>query len=609
MFSLAPNGSRILRPSDFNSGEYAPQSRSIAVRPADFLPSEKEEAAAYAAPQIGSSPVGLGYTFTDAWKRTGRGTMEFMLPMGQTATINNALRCARENVFVGKAMRLKTDFTCKGLRNATADDTVNSFLDNVIRKLTLRKIYRNAVWLYYTAGLVPILFPEPDQSMSFAQIIDPRFVKVQEWYGKKFMYLKPDRRMIDAVNDKNGTSSIFNRDYYNAMPASWRKQIADYQKANPLQRKNFADDFYIRLTPGSYTVIQNRDGGQFSVTPESWDGCPLQPYFSACEQYRMLMQGDFASAFLAKNLIALVSIGDPKAEGAGYLRPDDTVLSSLQGAFQNANDAMWVYGDPTINVRYITPETDTFSSDKYDEARSLLRELLPSCFWYGEDGSFANSQTSMKFLQEEVDACNQAFDEDFWRPIFERASDANTRVAKGKAKPPLHDHNALKDDFQYLQAQSGLYSNGGLDLRTLVELHGHDWEGVVARLKEQQALVKKGVLVPAYEGKQGIVTGIYEKNGVIEGSANEPQVPKTPLNKVGQLDDGTPVYGQQGGSTPASGSTPAKKTATKRGGKRGGNRGRKKPDGGKGGGVTKQSGAKRPQPESAATRAPRPGGK
>lgn len=589
----APDGNPILRPSDFSpSGIFGTtRAQRMSFRPADFLSKdEKELAADYAAPVVGVSPNGLGFNFGDSFRRTGRGVMEFNLPTGQTSTINESLRWAAENVFVGKAMRLKTDFTCKGLRNASADDAQNTFFDSVLRKLSMYQAYRQGVWLYYTVGLVPILTNEPDTPLSFCQILDPRYVVVEEWYGKKYMYMKPDERMMAAIMDPKGTTSPFNKDYWDAMPKEWKKQIAQQQHQPGFMK----DKLMIRLTPGSYTVIDNRST-RIERATGCWDGAPLQPYFSACQQYRQLAGGDFAASFLAKNLLALVSVGDPKAEGDNYMRPDGTVLAGLQAGLQNPNSAQFMYVDPTFNVRYITPDVDTFSSTKYDEPRGQLQELLPNCFWSGEEGSFANSATSLKSLQEEVDACNGTFDQNFFRFFYERAAERNPRISKRAAKTPLHDRSSLLDPFQWLQAQSALYANGGMPIRTLVEAHGYDYDAVVKMLQDEKKEVKKGTFVPAFESKQGIVAGVLEKAGVIEDSANEPTVPKTPLSQLGQLEDGTPVYTQpsNGGSAKTG---KAKRTRSKR----------KTASTAKGGRPTKVGNAARPQPETNSTKAPRP---
>jgi hypothetical protein len=200
-------------------------------------------------------------------------------------------------------------------------------------------------------------------------------------------------------------------------------------------------------------------------------------------------------------------VGDPKAEGKDlYVRPDDTVLQMLQNTFQNPNQAQWVYGDPTLNIRYITPNMDALSNAKYAEAKEHLKNLLPSPFWYNDGGgSFAAATVEMKQLEQEVEVCQSVFDDAFWKPIYNRAAQGRTRIAAKKIKAPTHDRNALKDRIADLQAKSTLYSNGGLDIKTLMAEHGYDPDTITQKLKDQQEETKKGVFMPAFEGKQGIV--------------------------------------------------------------------------------------------------------
>lgn len=460
-----------------------------------------ETAAAYAMPQTGSMPNGLGYNFGDSWRRTQRGTMEFNLPAGQNETINMAFRYAMENVFVGKALRIRTHFTCKGVQNAGPNDETNTFFDGILKNLSLEDVYRKAVWLYNMAGLVPILISEPGKPLDYLEIVDPRMVRVQRSFGKLKMWLIPDARMLAAARDPKGTQHPSNKFYWDAMPDYWKAQLKTIiQKGIP------GSDNLIDLKDDTYIVIENRDN-PFDRTFGAFDGIPLQPYFAACEQYRMLMSGDFAAAFLAKNLIALVSVGDPKAEGKElYQRPDDTTLMNLQASFQNPNQAQWSFVDPTLNIRYITPDKDVFASEKYEEPKEQLKNLLPSPFWYNDgSGSFAGSTTEMTSLQEDCESCNDTMDRNFWEPIYERASYGKPRIAKKDIRAPKHDTNALKDPKALQESNSGLYANGGLSVRSLIESHGYDFDVEKARKEAEKSDVKKGTWTPAFEQKQGIV--------------------------------------------------------------------------------------------------------
>jgi len=456
----------------------------------------------YAQPVAGSSPNGLGFNFGDSWRRTQRGVMEFNLPVGQSDVINMAFRYACENVFVGKALRVKTNFTCKGVTNAGPDEEANGFFNSVHKELYLQDIYRKAVWLYYMAGLVPIIISEPGKALEYLEIVDPRMVRVERAFGKIKMWLIPDKRMMNAASDPKGDSDPRNKFYWDSMPSDWKAQLKKLQDhvGGPKER-------LIELKDDTYIVLENRDNA-FNRTPGSYDGIALQPYFAACEQYRMLMSGDFAAAFLAKNLLALVSIGDPQTEKDMYIRPDNGVLQMLQASVQNPNQAQWMFVDPTFNVRYITPDKDVFASEKYAEVKESLKNLLPSPFWYNSgQGSFAGATVEMNNMQEEISACNDDFDRNFWMPIHERAAaeQGRGRIAKKNIRPPRHDKNALKDDQTWLTANANLYNNGGLSVRSLLESHGYDPDVELARKEQEQSEIKKKIWMPAFEQKQNIV--------------------------------------------------------------------------------------------------------
>jgi hypothetical protein len=426
--------------------------------------------------------------------------MEFSMPSGQADNVSTALKCAFENAYISKAMRLKTLFTTKGVSNTTSSDSTNEFLDGVHRKLLLPQLFRMGVWMYYTCGITAFLMPEPGQPLEWMEILDPRMIRTQRAYGKTTMYIVADQKMKAAMADPEGRNDPRHRDYWNAMPSDWKKQLTDSARRQTMQGETL-----IRPKDGSYIVIENRMNAVDRLAG-GFDGTPLQAYFPAAEQYRMLMAGQFSSAFLAKNILALVSVGDPKAEGDLYVRPDAQVLAGLQSTFQNPQKAMWIYGDPTLNVRYITPGPEAFDSKVFAEPKEVLKQLLPSPLWFSEGGgAFAAATVEMQALEEEAVSCQNDFDDLFWRPIHERAADGRARIAKKDIKPPTYDRSALRDRVQDLKVKNELYSNGGLDIGTLIAEHGYDHETIKSRLQAQMGDAKKGIYMPAFEGKQGIV--------------------------------------------------------------------------------------------------------
>jgi hypothetical protein len=549
---MAANGTRVETPTsiEYKTARLEPKYRALSQEMA--IAAGARELAASGSPYAtpingigGSVPAGLGFTFGDSWARTQRGVMEFSMPSGQVDNINMAYRYVCENAFVAKAIKLKTLFITKGLSNQTGDDVVDGFLDQVRTKLAMDAIHHQAVFLYNTAGIVPIILPDKNDPLDWIELWDPRYVRIQRQFGKITMWVVADPRMKAAAADPNGIADPRNKNYWDALPKSWKKQLQTNQK-NP------NGDLLITLDPESYICIDARDM-PFDRQMGGFDGTPLQPYFASCDQYRMLMAADFASAFLSKNLLALVSVGDPQAEGELYLRPDDGVLSMLQSAITNPNQAQWLFVDPTFNVRYITPDPNTFDNKKYNEPKEALKNLLPSPFWYNDGGgSFAAATIEMKQLEEEVEACQNVFDDKFWTPIYQRAAEGRTRIANSKIKPPKHDRSALRDRIQDLTAKSALFANGGLDIKTLIAEHGYDPDVIKQRLESQQADVKKGIYMPSFEANQGIVSTKTYAIPKLQAQQAPPPKPTAPNGGRPAVSTSTPKAETTGARAPRS---------------------------------------------------------
>lgn len=502
---FGPNGTRVETPDTiaFRTQQLLP---AFATLNKELMRELGASTSPYATPQVfggGAHPPGLGYSFAQSWSRTQQGVMEFSLPQGQVANMDMALRFACENAFVGKAMRFRTQLMTTGLTNSTANDKANQFYDQVYRNLAVPSIYRLGVWLYNTVGMAPILLPEENEEFTWLQVLDPRMVRTMRAYGKTYMYVVVDRQMILAYNDQNGRNDPRNKDYWDALPKSWKKQLAKLAESNGGTLSTGGEQL-IKLESGSYVCPQNRYNA-VDRNPNGYDGIPLQPYFSACGQYRMGVAAQYAASFLAKNLVALVSVGDPATEKDNYLRPDDSVLGSYRSIFSNPNQMQYVFGDPTMNIRYFTPDKDAWASEQLAESKEVLKNLLPSPFWYNDGGgSFAAATVEMKELQQEIQAANDDFDREFFTVIHERAAN-NRAIAKKHQKPPKHDRDALKNEIEDLQAKSSLYNNGALDVFSLMEAHGYDPQTVMDRLREQKKLSGEKIFMPAFEQKQNIV--------------------------------------------------------------------------------------------------------
>lgn len=575
---LAPNGTRVYTQADV---EDRTQSMTMArgqimaaqelisrLNPNRETGGDNDYVMPISSGSTGLATPNLGFGFGgDSFRRTRHGSMEFTLPVGQVDTMNLALEYAEHNVFISKALRVKTDFTCKGLTNKTSKPQTNKFFDSVIKRLGLADLYRQAVWMYYTPGLVVILLPEPGEPFTFASLIDPRQCRVFQMFGQKAVFVVPDQKMINACKDPNGAMNFINKINYDMIPVAWRTQIIAGLQIRP--RYNPASvgasgEMLIKLTPYSYVVIENRDT-IFNKDPQGYDGCPLTKYFSEAEQYRMLLAGDFATAFVSKNLIALVSIGDPQTEGENYQRPDTPTLQGVAQTFETSNGSQWVFGEKTLDVRYVTPDPETWAHDKWRAPLEGIKNILPSPFWFNDgSGSFAGASMEIKTLREEVDTCNDRFDRLFWTALYERAAadPSAPRIADKDLRPPEHDKSSLIEDSIRLQSMQNAYADGGISMRTLLAEYGYDYDVERQRKLDEKKDIDSHIWIPAFEAKQGIVSGIEYK----VGNAGKENFPI-----------GTPPSPPDGG------------------------------DGGPGGRPVVPG--SRPQPETSGPRAPRPGNK
>lgn len=433
------------------------------------------------------------------------------IPRAPEAMIQLALRYAMENPFVGKAARVKTDFTCKDFTHRTQQPSVKNFYDDYAIKLRLRQLLPRIVWSLYTVGVSPIYWGGEDGGpIQFLNLINPLACKFKEILGRKMLYLKIDTAMMDAMRDPEGKQKAENKDLYDAMPNYWKKQIKEQMDDG--QGKGF-----IKLEEGSYTVIENRYCG-YSRAINTLDGVPLQPAFDALQRYRLLSAGDFAVAWNVKNMLTLISEGDPKAPPKDQVPLDQNRLNKLMAQFMNPDYALTVFCDPTTEVRYVVPPLEVFDPKKYAQVeREILTVMnLPSYMWDTTgNGTFGAAVAETQFLVQEVEHIRMILREDFFRPLYSRirAGDSRARFAESKICLPEFDKSSLRDQTMWLQNVQNLHNTGLLSVHTTLSENGFDpeWE-IEQKKKEQKELgntspdaveLNNTPMKPLYEASQG----------------------------------------------------------------------------------------------------------
>lgn len=401
------------------------------------------------------------------------------IPRTPIAIIQLSMRYAVDSPFVAKACKLKTNFTVKSFSHKTRSTAAKDFFDDYSWTLNLRSALNKIVFGLYTVGLAPVYWGAEDGGeIKGLQVLDPRSVHIEEIMGKRKMWIKIDQAMIEAVKDPEGKKGPGNRALYQSMPAYWIKQIQEFIARGQTMG-------LIELPDGCYAVVENRYMA-YNRVQGTLDGVPLQGAFDALQRYRLLAAGDFAVAWNVKNMLTLISEGDPKADPKDYKPADQVRLGKLQQQFANPDYALTIFCDPTTLVRYVVPPLEVFDPKKYSQVEKEIKEVLnlPSFMWANDgQGTYGAAQAEVQILRQEVDSLRILLEEQFFRPFYYRLRAGARRPGFGVKDIvlPQFDQNSLRDDSIWLEANQELYSRGALSLETLIESFGYDFSYEMAQ--------------------------------------------------------------------------------------------------------------------------------
>lgn len=441
------------------------------------------------------------------------------IPRDTQGLMTQSLTYAQENYIVSRAIRVKRNFALRDLQFLGSPTTVE-FYKSEFRRLRLRSILAYAFRYYWTTGRCVVYWGD-ERPVQRLAILDPRYIIVRRVLGQSKVFLIPDPRWKQILG------SGFGLEKHNA-------QEAQFLKAN-LPRywiKHILAEQPIPLKDESYALIEN-DLELFAMRGiDSPSNIPLQPIFQNLATMEMLTAGDFSVAWMLKHMIALVSIGDPEAEGPQYTRPDQTELNKLEATFNRPDKSMWAYVDPTVDVRFIAPDPALFNEKKYIHHVEAIEWCMgvPPVF-SRSDGNFASSTMSIKPFREEIEVARADIDEQLLSKLFPVLREGYTARKSGNKDPEVSfDNDCLKDDRVVTDELTAKYDRGGLSVRSLVEGKAQSFDVETQRKLEELKMAQKhpGIFVPQYDASHGL-----QDPGDEGGRPNEGGTP-TPESQHGQ---------------------------------------------------------------------------
>lgn len=452
------------------------------------------------------------------------------IPRDPAGIMTMSMKYAEDNYIVARGIKTKKNFAMKDLTLLGRPTTVGHYTSEY-RRLKVRQWVNQLFRYYFMLGRVVMYWGE-DRPVQALSMLDPRLVNVRSFMGIRKVYLKPDRRWRDLLKGNTPEGRFLKR----VIPQYWKKFINN--------------DEEIELKDGTYALIEN-DLSLFSsrgISPVG--GVPLQPAFNALQIMNLHLAGDFSVAWMMKNLIALVSIGDPSLEKERYTRADQVELQKLQAAFQKPEYAMWAYVDPTVAIRYIHPDPKLYDTTKYQKMVEIIEYVmgLPAVF-----GSTANSQDfnssmiSLKPFREEIEFARADIIDQFFSVLNPVLREGYTRAKAGTKDPEMaFDQNCLKEDARILEELTAQYDRGALSMQSLLEGKAQDLETEMKR--KQEELKNYGTVArPIWDMNHGTLTS----DEVLPEMQAEAKQNAKPAGQAGRPNkSGRSSSESTGGSTP-----------------------------------------------------------
>ncbi len=441
------------------------------------------------------------------------------VPRDTRGLMTLSLEHAQGNYIVSRALRVKRNFALRDMQ-FIGTPTTREFYTKECQRLQVRKILSHIFRYYWATGRAVVYWGD-ERPIQRLALLDPRFILVKRVLGQTKVFMIPDPRWKTILENVNGLSAEISAEakfLKKYLPRYWIKSI---QAGEPIPLKD-----------NSYALIEN-DLEIFALRGiDAPSNVPLQPIFPNLAIIDMMTAGDFSVAWMIKYMIALVSIGDPKAEGANYVRPDQKELNKLQSWMQRPDYSIYAYVDPTVDVRFVAPDPALFSDVKYKHHVEAVEWVMgvPPVF-SRTDGNFATSSMSIKPFREEIEFARRDVEDQFFSKLFPEMREGHTGRKSGGKDPEISwDNDCLKDDRVLIDEITAKYDRGGVSVRSLLAGKAEEFPVEIQRKLEELKLMKEheGILAPAYDASHGT------QDDTEGGRPTTGTSPPTPESALGQ---------------------------------------------------------------------------
>ncbi len=415
--------------------------------------------------------------------RYGLDTLQSIdVPDDFDSQVELARKLYKEEGIVKTVIDLMVDFSATKMRNVTTQPKSQKFFDNLCKYSDMDSVLRWVFLEYYRSGDV------------FTYRGDKQTVKVGADRGSVYY---PYTVLNPTVIDVEG-SLVFNYNIYtmevtgelqSIIQAIGRKdkRITEVLKYIPKEFKN------PRFSSSGKIILDQNKVARISRNRQPYEKRP-SPFMSGAFRpllvKRRLREMDLATAEGIINSLIIIRVGNDNYPAT------KKQLEAVAGLFSTGAKSLQLFWNHTLDVEIITSDLTALGEEKYRQVnRDILSSLgMPTVLINGgEDGGrFANAWASIVALMERLENGRRQIKR--WLESEYRIIAEDNNI---KEVPTVEfERMNLREEKVFKNILMAYYDRGLLDVETLLEDSGYDYEQIKERKKTQKK--DKSIFDPPY---------------------------------------------------------------------------------------------------------------
>jgi hypothetical protein len=180
------------------------------------------------------------------------------------------------------------------------------------------------------------------------------------------LWLKPSEALEKEIKSARGDKK---KKYLESLKPGARKKAEKLWESIKNPKHNTTHPGYMPITEDDQEYWQTfkASGGS---SKQSYETVGMQSIFTDIELLKMLIEGDWATAFLLKNMIMVVKVGESidggQLQGSRRNWAKSKDIANLKEQIEKTGKAQILYGNHTIAIEFAHPDEKVFSPEKYD---------------------------------------------------------------------------------------------------------------------------------------------------------------------------------------------------------------------------------------------------